>query len=682
MDGENFSFNTPLSPMRFQSQLGKEAKRMYKEGQNVIKLSLAKVVKVNYKYNTVDVVTTKSKNTTAKNPIDNGKYSAKLPVAFGGRTPEGKVYGSNTLVTVGSLVLIGFLEGNKDTPIVLNIYGESDNQSQLTRTEFTGADESDEAVQRELWQLFTLYPSLTYENIDGNGNKEVTFSGKSFMYMTDTDPDNHYVQDEGFDYQDLPSSRYANGELIEPKSPNSPTMLYVHQGVYDKHRVTIFLKADGTMRVGSRHLDGTGITYQEMRTDGSYSIVQKKDTVNPEADSDEFSKIEIAADGEIVLQTPDNKFEITSKGVLLNGQPFIGGGGTGNIPGLDDLRNELEDVFTSITVINGMIESKVSKTTYDESLRGIREETAELLAGVRDELGDVGEALADLDGYIGESFADGIIEEAEAIMIAAYINSIQTEKQDIDAKFNEIVGNTMLPTVNRDSLQLAKEEYDFEHGELIQAINVAIEDSKTTAEEKQDVDRAFAEYSSSLAQLSSTFETAVDALGTEKAKQALIDAKDYATGEITKVNSTITQLANSITSKVESETFTTAIGNIESTKATKEEAKQISGRVDSVVGELIEVAKNVTYKAEIISTNGLVFKNGQGTTTLFCLVYRGAEDVTDTIDASRFIWRRVSEDAEGDAVWDNGHAGMKSVTVASADFYARATFNCEIQDEA
>ncbi|WP_145475496.1 hypothetical protein, partial [Staphylococcus hominis] len=62
MDNEKFDqFNTPLSPMRLQSQLGKEVKRMYKEGQNVVKLSLARVVKVNYKYNTVDVVTVQGK---------------------------------------------------------------------------------------------------------------------------------------------------------------------------------------------------------------------------------------------------------------------------------------------------------------------------------------------------------------------------------------------------------------------------------------------------------------------------------------------------------------------------------------------------------------------------------------------------------------------------------------------
>src|SRR5690606_6986620 len=106
----------PMMPFRFQSQLGSEVERRYKEGQNIVRLTLARVVKVNYKYNTVDVITTLHKNSFIRNPNDNGKFSARLPIAFGGRTPDGKVYGANTLVTVGSLVLIGFLEGKKDFP--------------------------------------------------------------------------------------------------------------------------------------------------------------------------------------------------------------------------------------------------------------------------------------------------------------------------------------------------------------------------------------------------------------------------------------------------------------------------------------------------------------------------------------------------------------------------------------
>lgn len=94
-----------------------------------------------------------------------------------------------------------------------------------------------------------------------------------------------------------------------------------------------------------------------------------------------------------------------------------------------------------------------------------------------------------------------------------------------------------------------------------------------------------------------------------------------------------------------------------------------------------EVEINVTYKVDIISSNGGVFKNGQISTTLMARVYHGAEDVTDTIDANRFRWTRVSSDTEGDVAWNTSHyGGMKQITVTQIDVFARATFNCEILD--
>jgi len=313
-------FQTPLSSMRFQSQLGKEHERRYKEGENALRLSIAEVVKVNYKYNTVDVVTKLYKNSTVRNPINNGKFSAKLPISFGGRTPEGHPYGTNTLVSVGSLVLIGFIEGDKDYPVVLNIYGDVDNQSQLTQTTFTSAEESDEFIQREVWKLFTLYPSLTYESTDGRGSKEVTLPGRTFLYVTDTDPENAYVRDTGFDYEHLPSSRYSSGDAIEPKSPQTPTLLYVHQGVYDKHRVTFFIKSDGTLRIGSRHLDGNGITFQELTPNGKINLEQRKGTISPELDfeREKFSKMSIEDDGTVILKSQNHTITLTNENIFVN----------------------------------------------------------------------------------------------------------------------------------------------------------------------------------------------------------------------------------------------------------------------------------------------------------------------------------------------------------------------------
>jgi hypothetical protein len=669
MDGQ---FLTPLNSMRFQSQLGKEVERRYKEGQNIVRMSMARVVKVNYKYNTVDVVTTLHKNSTVKNPSDNGKFSARLPISFGGTTPDGKVYGSNTLVTVGSLVLIGFMEGSKDHPIVLNIYGETNNQSQLTRTTFSSADESDEDIQRELWQLFTLYPSMTYRNTDGHGNQEMTFSGKSFMYITDTDPDNDYVNDAEFDYDLLPSSRYANGELIEPKSAQSPTLLYVHQGVYDKHRVTFFIKSDGTVRLGSRHTEGVGVTFMEMTTDGAFQIVQKAGSTNPEESVEKFSKMGIEPNGTVVLKSQEHQLEVNDKGVFIDGKSiasFGGGSGDGDIS-FEDLINDLEDVKTTITVINGKIETRISREEYDLDMEAVRKHAEDLVDEANQDIADLTEVINDMDGYIDGAFYDGIVQESEAKGIENYINSLRTEKADLDARYTEIEGNTYLPDTEKTNLQNAKSNYDTQFTDLINIINAAIIDGKASSEDKAAVDLAFDDYNTATASLSAAFQQAANAIALAQAKEAEGAAKKF-------TESSFTQLADQISSKVESETFTTAISDTNSRIADVE--SNLSEDISLVDGKVDEVAKKVPYTAEVFSTQGDTFKNGVISTVLFCKVYRGPEDITDTLPDSSFIWYRVSNDMDADTAWNNSHIGVgSSVTIDGDDVDGRATFNCDV----
>ncbi len=122
---------------------------------------------------------------------------------------------------------------------------------------------------------------------------------------------------------------------------------------------------------------------------------------------------------------------------------------------------------------------------------------------------------------------------------------------------------------------------------------------------------------------------------------------------------------------------TFATGYDPSTKETPAGAQQ---KADAAEGAAKDYAdKNVTHKVEIFSSGGLVFKNGQITTTLIARVYKGKEDVTDLIDANYFRWTRISDDTEGDEAWNATHySGMKQVVITQDDVFVRATFNCTI----
>lgn len=89
-----------------------------------------------------------------------------------------------------------------------------------------------------------------------------------------------------------------------------------------------------------------------------------------------------------------------------------------------------------------------------------------------------------------------------------------------------------------------------------------------------------------------------------------------------------------------------------------------------------------SWTVQIFSTNGGVFKNDQINTVLIARVYRGTEDITDTLDANRFRWTRVSEDSAADELWNTANfSGKKEISVTSDDVHQRATFNVTILEE-
>ncbi|AEQ34226.1 tail fiber protein [Bacillus phage Bastille] len=675
-------FETPLNPLRIQAQLGKDVKRLYKEGSNIVTLSFAKVVKVNYKYNTVDVITTRHKNSTTKNPNDNGKFSAKLPIAFGGRTANGNVYGTNTLVTVGSTVLIGFLEGQVDNPIVINIYGENDNQSMLTRTTMTSGDDSEEIVQRELWQLFNLYPSMTYENIDGRGNREVTFSGKTFLYITDTDQENAYVQDGAFDYMDLPSSRYANGELIEPESPKAPTLLYVHQGIYDDHRFTVFIKSDGTFRVGSRHTKGDrhGITYQQMNPDGSFSIVKKNDTTDPEEESYDQSSMEILPNGNVLLQNPQHKFEITEEGVLVDGKEIGSGGGNGG-GDYDEAIKEINDALSRISItvkaVEGGLETKVEKDTYEIDLDEVKGAQERLLAEIKTNIADLKNALEDLRTFIGSGFPDGQVTDARKVELNKKLQNIDVLKSVVDGKYDEVMADPFIGDTSKTPLQNAKNKIDGYHQALHNVIDASITDGVLTAQEKSDINKAITNYVTALADIEIVFASSIQESIKARLKEAVDNPVNYTSKEMLRQSSVLTQLFNSLTLKVSSEQLTSQVQNLESKMATKEEQKEIKNELEKVNEKVDGTLSNLPYRVEVSSTNGTIFVNDYIDTRIYAKIYKGAEDVTAQAALKDIIWTRVSDDTAADAAWNSSHVNIGDSFQASVnDVKDRATFFC------
>jgi hypothetical protein len=135
---------------------------------------------------------------------------------------------------------------------------------------------------------------------------------------------------------------------------------------------------------------------------------------------------------------------------------------------------------------------------------------------------------------------------------------------------------------------------------------------------------------------------------------------------MTSVQSSITQQANEITLRVTTTQYSS-------------DMQYMNQQINDTKNQLNTVAQQVPFYLQILSSNGSVFKNGQVSTTLTAKVYNGTSDVTDTIDASKFTWTRISSDSSGDASWNSAHSsGTKSITITPSDVNIRAVFQCEI----
>lgn len=159
----------------------------------------------------------------------------------------------------------------------------------------------------------------------------------------------------------------------------------------------------------------------------------------------------------------------------------------------------------AIEAANKAIQDTLKK--YSEEALQAAKDAAETASEAANSAGKANEAIADLGKYVDGAFADGIIEESEAKAIEKYINTVNATKADVEATYNKLYMNEYLEGAPKTDLLNAKITLFGTIDSLISSIKTAISDKRTNADEKNDVDRKFAAFSSALG----GFNTAVEA---------------------------------------------------------------------------------------------------------------------------------------------------------------------------
>lgn len=256
-----------------------------------------------------------------------------------------------------------------------------------------------------------------------------------------------------------------------------------------------------------------------------------------------------------------------------------------------DFNKAIEDANESI--------QNVLKSYSDEAERQAFE-AANAASNAQDAANSAQGAVGDLNDYVDGAFSDGIIEKSEAQAIEKYINTVNQTKKEVEATYNVLYVNPYLTGTAKTALLNAKVTFFGDVDALIQSINTAISDGKTTASEKSDVDSKYNAFNSSYASLSTAIENANKAIQDKIKELAAQEAVDSIGTEIEDVTN---EAKDDLAKKLGYTNYDAMVAAAESGKTV------ISG--GHINTDLIEAAAIVTTAliASAIKTNTLNVNN-------------------------------------------------------------------------
>lgn len=90
-----------------------------------------------------------------------------------------------------------------------------------------------------------------------------------------------------------------------------------------------------------------------------------------------------------------------------------------------------------------------------------------------------------------------------------------------------------------------------------------------------------------------------------------------------------------------------------------------------------DIEDEIGIHLEIVSTSDILSEDIPSV-TLTAKAWHGSVDVTNSLAASRFNWKRTTNNSLADETWNDNHTGMKSITLTCADVDYSATYSCEL----
>ena len=447
--------------MQMQSSLGSNLKKTDSDDFKINNLTYGTITKVNYQYSTVEVRT--SRTYAGRVNGTDGQYSIPFPRGFTGRTPEGRPFGSTPLIIPGMLVLLGFIEGESGNPIVLSIYSNPEDSKMLTPNPLESGDIRNDDIYTYGSMMFSIFPSLNYSFQNGNGTIVRSLNGNSFLSITSEDDEKPMATDFGIgtEYEDLMSSKYGNGEIIESRNQRAPDMLFKHQGDLNtnNHITMLQITEQGTLRFSVLNTETNSRTSWEIDDQGNQRTLSQKDDLILDNGQD---YVEYGVDKEhndFYIKNGNHDLRFTDHGLLLDGKPMIDDIGNQ----IDEQLAKLKEIQEALKDVNDLLEGAGKQNLLEvidaserseqrskralEQVTGLNTQVQQVSSRVEGNITNLNNFMSNINEYVKTN--DEIIQELLTFKDDLNVDSIpeikQTEEKYRQTTFRDIKIHADLP---------------------------------------------------------------------------------------------------------------------------------------------------------------------------------------------------------------------------------------------
>ena len=262
-----------------------------------------------------------------------------------------------------------------------------------------------------------------------------------------------------------------------------------------------------------------------------------------------------------------------------------------------NMTSTLNKHTSEISTLQDEISLKVEQTDIETANNALKSE-------IQEDLNDINERINDILSDVGGAIADGIIEEAETMVINNSIAQLNKEKETLTQRYNYIYNLSTLASSMKSQLKSDMDNYTTKQSNLISHIQAMIVDKNISDSERRTYNTRLSEYSAALASVNKKIEECMNSISTNKIDTAKAEIKVTTDS----ISQSVTNLSNTVSTKADGSTVTTLSNKVGSLETS---VNGITQRVSSVESATSTVARgNNKWRIDIYNLSELGIGTG------------------------------------------------------------------------